>query len=147
MSNIIYNFEKLPSMPERILSALAYVSFGVIGIILLIASAILKTSLKPFVKFNVYQSILIGFIFAALQVTFDLLAGLLQLLNIIPFVGTILNSFFLFIVYYLMGFPILFNMPILKLAVLGLIIYLTIMTFRGKTPFLPLISPSIKRFI
>jgi len=145
MSNIIHNFEKLPSMPERLLSALAYISFGAVGIILLIASALMKTNLRPFVKFNVYQSILIGFAFAILQVTFDLITAFLQLFNYIPVIGTFLNSLFLFIIYYLMGFPILFGMPLLKLIILILIIYLTIVTFRGKTPYLPIISNAIRR--
>ena len=145
MSNIIHNFEKLPSMPERLLSALAYISLGIIGFIMWIASAILKTKLKPFVKFNVYQSILIGLIFAALQITFELLTALLQFLNVIPVIGTLLNSFFLFIVYYLMGFPILFGLPLLKLFVIAFIIYSTIITFKGKTLYIPFISNAIRR--
>ena len=98
MSNNIYNLSKLPSMPERILSALAYFTFGIVGLILIIASALLKTGLKPFVKFNVYQSVLLGFIFGFLQVTYDLIDGLFQLLQIIPFLGKLLYSLFQFIV-------------------------------------------------
>ncbi len=146
MSNNIHNFNKIPSMPERVLSALAYFSFGIVGIILIIASAIMKIGLKPFVKFNAYQSILIAFIFWGIQLTFDLIVGILQLLNFIPFIGSFLNSFFYFIVFYLMGFPILFGFSLLASALIILLLYLTIMTFKGKTPYLPWISNLVKRF-
>ena len=147
MGSNTYNFSKSPSMPEKVLSALAYISFGVVGIILIIASALMKTNLKPFVKFNVYQAILIAFIFWALQITFELIVGVLQFLNIIPFVGSFLNSFFHFIFYYLMGFPILFGFPLLKLCIVLLIFYLTLMSLLGKEPFVPYISSNIKRFL
>ena len=147
MGGNIYNFSKIPSMPERVLSALAYVSCGIIGIVLIIASALIKTNHKPFVKFNVYQSILIAFIFWVLQITFELIVGILQFLNIIPFVGSFLNSFFHFIFYYLMGFPILFGFSLLSSFIVLLILYLTILALLGKEPYVPFISPNIKRFV
>ena len=148
MGSNIYNFSKIPSMPERVLSALAYLSCGVIGIVLIIVSALIKTNLKPFVKFNVYQAILIAFIFWALQVTFELIVGLLQVLNIIPFVGSFLNSFFHFIFYYLMGFPVLFDkFSLLSSFIVLLFLYLTVMSLLGKEPFVPVISTNIKRFL
>ncbi len=147
MGSNVYNFSKIPSMPERVLSALAYFSCGVVGIILIIIAAFIKTNLKPFVKFNVYQSIFIAFLFWALQVTFDLIVGILQFLNIIPFVGTLLNSFFHFLFYYLMGFPLLFSLSLLSLLIILLILYLTIMSLLGKEPYVPFISSNIKRFI
>ncbi len=147
MGSNVYNFSKIPSMPERVLSALAYLSCGIIGIVLIIASALIKTNLKPFVKFNVYQAILVAFIFWVLQVTFELIVGLLQLLNIIPFVGSFLNSFFHFIFYYLMVFPVLFRFSLLSLCIVLLILYLTLMSLLGKEPFIPVISANIKRFL
>ena len=147
MSNNIYNLSKLPSMPERILSALAYFTFGFIGVLLIIASAVLKVPLKPFVKFNSYQSILLGFIFAFLQITYDLIDGLFQLFQIVPVLGKMLYSIFQFIVYYLMSFPILFNFSLLSSAIILLLLYLTIATVLGKNPYIPLVSNAIKRFI
>ena len=147
MSNNIYNLSKLPSMPERVLSALAYFTFGIVGIVLIIASALLKIGLKPFVKFNVYQSILIGFIFGFLQVTYDLIDGLFQLLQIIPVLGKLLYSLFQFIVYYLMSFPVLFHFSLLSSAIILLVIYLTVLTIMGKNPYIPFLSDTIKRLV
>jgi len=146
MSNNIYNLSNLPSMPERVLSALAYLTFGVVGIVLIIASALLKTGLKPFVKFNVYQSILLGFILGFLQITYDLIDGLFQLLQIIPFLGKFLYSLFQFIVYYLMGFPVLFGFSLLSSAIIIAVLYLAVMTILGKNPYIPYLSDAIKRF-
>jgi len=145
MSNSIYNLNKVPSMPERILSALAYFTYGILGIILIILSAFLKIGLKPFVKFNCYQAILIGFIFGFLQLTYNIIAGFFQLLTIIPFIGPFLNSLFQFIIFYLMSFPLMIGMSLLQLAILALILYLAIFTLIGKDPYIPYISDAIKK--
>ena len=147
MVSNLRNFNKIPSMPERVLSALAYLTCGIVGIILIIASALLKIGLKPFVKFNAYQAILIGFIFGFLQLTYNLISGIFQFIGLIPLVGSFLNSFFQFIIYYLMGFPLLFGMSLLGLAMTLLILYLTVFTFLGKMPEIPYISNSIKRML
>ena len=68
--------------------------------ICIVVCVFLKVRLKPFVKFNCYQSILLGFVLAVLQLTYNLIDGLLQLLQIIPFLGAFLYSIFAFFVYY-----------------------------------------------
>ena len=134
-------------MPERILSALAYLTFGFLGMLLIIVSAITKTSLKQFVKINVYQSILLGLIFAFVQFTYNVFAAIFNLLGFIPVIGSFVNSIFQFIVYYLMGFPILFGFSLLSTVILATIIYLTVLTLLGKFPYIPFISNIIKGFI
>jgi len=147
MSNNIYNLKNIPSMPERVLSALAYLTFGIVGIILLIASALMKIELKSFVKLNVYQSILLGFILGFLQLTYGLISAIFHCISYIPFIGNFINSFFQFIIYYLMGFPILFGFSILSLFILLLIFYLIVMTLIGKAPYIPFLSDIIQRQI
>ena len=147
MSNSIRNFTNNPSMPERILSALAYLSFGVIGLVLIIISAIMKTHLKTFVKFNIYQAILISLIFFIVKYTYYLVVTILEFLKIIPAIGTLLNSFFHFLAYFLIGFPLVFGLSVVALAVFGIIIYLTVMSLMGKVPYIPFISSNIKRII
>ena len=94
MSNNVYNLKNIPSMPERILSALAYLTFGFVGMLLIIVSAITKTSLKQFVKINVYQSILLGLVFAFVQFTYNVFAAIFNLLGFIPVIGSFINSIF-----------------------------------------------------
>ena len=147
MSNSIYNFSKKPNMPERVLSALAYLTCGFVGIILIIVTVFIKVSLKPFVKFNCYQAILLGFIFAFLQCTYNLVDNLLQLLEIIPFLGKFLYSVFAFFAFYLMSFPVLFGLPLLSSIVILILFYLIIMTLLGKSPTLPYISNAIQRMM
>ena len=147
MSNNVYNLKNIPSMPERILSALAYLTFGFVGIILLIISAITKTSLKQFVKFNIFQSVLIGFLFAFVQVTYNVFAAIFNLIGYIPIIGRFINSLFQFIVYYLMGFPLFMGFSLLSLVIILLVLYLTIITLLGKFPYIPLLSNIIKGFL
>ena len=147
MSNSIYNLSRKPNMPERILSALAYLTCGFVGIILIIVTVFIKVSLKPFVKFNCYQAILLGFIFAFVQYTYTLIDSLLQLLEIIPFLGKFLYSVFAFFVYYLMAFPVLFGLPLLSSIVILILLYLIIMTLLGKSPVIPYLSNIIQRMM
>lgn len=132
-------------MPERIISALAYLTFGTVGMIMLIVAGLLKISLKPFVKFNTWQAIFIGLLFAFVQLTYNIFAMFFQLLQYIPFIGNILNSFFQFIVYYLMSFPIFMGFSILASVIILMIVYLTVLSLMGKLPYLPFISKTIKR--
>lgn len=144
MSNSVYNLKNIPSMPERVLSALAYLTLGTVGIILIITSAIIKTNLKPFVKFNVYQSILLGAIFTFIQLTYQVISGIFELIGLIPFLGSFINSFVQFILYYIMKFPILFGFSLLASIIIGTIIYLTTLSMMGKLPYIPYISRIIK---
>ncbi|MCR4880370.1 MAG: hypothetical protein K6A44_00230 [bacterium] len=134
-------------MPERILSALAYLTFGTIGLVLMIVSVISKTSLKPFVRFNSYQAILIGFLFFFIQTTYLLIDSIFQLLGLIPFIGRFIYSFFQAVIYYLMGFPVCLGFSILATIVIATIVYLTILALMGKLPYIPYISNAIKGII
>ena len=147
MSNSIYNLSKKPNMPERILSALAYLTYGIVGIILIIVTVFIKVSLKPFVKFNCYQAILLGFIFAVVQYTYILIDSLLQLLEIIPFLGKFLYSVFAFFAFYLMSYHVLFGMSLLAIIINLILLYLIVMTLLGKTPKLPYLSDIIQRMM
>ncbi len=133
-------------MPERIISALAYLTFGTVGMIMIIVSALLKISLKPFVKFNTCQAILLGLLFAFVQLTYNIFAMIFQLLQFIPFIGSFLNSFFQFIVYYLMSFPVFMGFSILATIIIFTLIYLTVLSMMGKLPYIPYISKIIKGF-
>ena len=144
MSNNVYNLKNIPNMPERIISALAYLTFGTVGMILLLASVIFKTNPKPFVKFNVWQSILLGLIFAFVQLTYNVFSMFFQLLQFIPFIGKLLNSIFQFIVYYLMNYPVFMGFSILATIIICTLIYLTVLSVMGKFPYIPYISNIIK---
>ena len=147
MSSNVYNLKNIPNMPERILSALAYLTFGTVGLVMLIISAISKTSLKPFVRFNSYQAILLGFIFFFIQTTYLVIDSIFQLIALIPFIGRFIYSFFQAIIYYLMGFPVIFGFSILASIVIATIIYLTVMALLGKLPYIPFISNAIRGII
>ena len=145
MSRNIRTNKNIISMPEKILSALAYFTCGAIGIILIVLSVLLKVNLKPFVKFNCYQAILLGFLFAFVQLTYGVISMILDFLQIIPFIGNLINSAFQFIIYYLMSFPVVFGFSLLATIIIGLILYLAIVTLMGKTPYIPYLSDAIKR--
>ena len=53
-----YSYQNnIPTMSERIIAVLSYVTSGIVGIIWLLLATITKSNLKPFLKYHIMQSI------------------------------------------------------------------------------------------
>ena len=70
------NYEPLPL--EKIISALSYLTAGVVGFIWLILGAILKLGLRPFLRYHIYQSIFLSFLFFIASIALSLILGILS---------------------------------------------------------------------
>jgi len=129
-----------PMLIDRVISVLTYLTMGFIGFIWIIISVLNKKNIKPFIKFNIFQSILISLILVVFNLAMTLF---LQIVGIIPFVG----QAFLNIYYYLFNFPIIFTLSLFNIAFISLLIYLIFNSFMGKYPEIPVISDNIRRMI
>ncbi len=151
MSRNIYNNSQQPIQTERILSALSYLTYGLIGIIWLIIAYIRKIQLRQFLNFNIVQSIIISLLISAIYLILNFIESFLSLLNYIPYVGTFINSIFQFFIFYIAGFAIIrigiFSFSLLSLFFLILIMYTGIWSFLGKTPEIPYITNNIRRLL
>ncbi len=151
MSRNIYNNSQQPIQTERILSALSYLTYGLIGIIWLIIAYIRKIQLRQFLNFNIVQSIIISLLISAIYLILNFIESFLSLLNYIPYVGTFINSIFQFFIFYIAGFAIIrigiFSFSLLSLFFLILIMYTGIWPFLGKTPEIPYITNNIRRLL
>jgi len=125
---------------DKIISALSYLTAGMIGFIWIMISQVSKKSLKPFVKYHAYQSIFISIIYYI----FSILIGIiLAFLKIIPFVG----GFALAIVFYLAQWPVFFGFSILHSAMLLILFYLIYSALIGKYAELPWVSDNVKNLV
>ncbi len=128
-----YN-EPLPL--EKIISALSYFTMGIVGFVWLVLGAILKLGLRPFLRYHIYQSIFLSFLFFIISTGLTLILGLL---SYVPFIGGLIAS-----ITFLLSTPLLGTFSILNLLFILFIGYLVITSFLGKYSYIPWVSNIIK---
>ncbi len=125
------------AISDRLISILFYFTFGMFSLIWLIFSNVAKIRITPFVNFNIYQSIFISVIFAALSCIYSIFYDLILK---IPFIGTLLYKINLFF----FETPMFFTFTLSGLLITLLMLYISAMLLIGKRPYLPIISDIIK---
>ena len=134
MSNSRYD---KPYMIERIVSALSYLSAGMIGFIWLILGVLTKSGLRPFMKYHIFQSIFLSMGY------FLLLIILEQVSIVINFVPIVRNIFSM--ITFPLVIPIIFGLSIIQILIYTLLFYLAITSFMGRYSYIPWISEIIKK--
>jgi hypothetical protein len=127
-------------MPERILSALSYLTSGMVGFVWLIVTHLRGKSLSSFARFNIFQSILLSIIIYVAGILLNILASVVQ---IIPFFGTLVMN----IVYYLVQYPIIAGNSLIGLVLIGLYLYLAFYAFTGRYGKVPYISDMVRQMV
>jgi hypothetical protein len=125
------------AISDRIFSFLSYVSAGWIGLIVLILLYFMKRSSSRFLRFNVFQAIFISLLFYVIAMG---LGYILKLLSFIPFVNLLIANITL-----LFTQGAIFDYSIIQICMLGLVIYLSIMSLLGKMPRIYWVSKIIDR--
>ncbi len=132
------NYEPLPI--EKIISILSYCTCGIVGFFWIVFGAIKNLSLRPFLKFHIYQSI---FLSVLVSVGLYLLDIVFKILSLIPFIKTIVGmATFVLIVPLVPFFGKYFSL--LNILVLLLVIYLCIGVLRNKFSYIPWVSDVIR---
>ncbi len=136
-----YKVYNLPNngdtLADRVISALTYLTMGLVGFIWVIVSFVSGKTLKPFVKFHIFQSIFISVIFYLLKIILGIILGIVKF---IPIIGNVV----LFFVFYLAQFPVIFGLSLISALLTGLIIYLAVTAFMGKYSYIPWVSDNIR---
>ena len=131
---------EIPTIFDRLISAVSYLSMGMVGFIWLVFSMVMGKPPKYFVRFHIYQSIFVSILLYVANMLFSIMLGLIK---IIPFIGSVV----LFFEYYIFQNPIIFGYSLIECAVLLLIIYLTGSALLGKYGELPWVSENIKKMV
>ena len=76
---------------EKIISVLSYISMGLIGFIWLIIAYFLKMKTRPFLMYNITQSIIISLIFALFKLLINIILSIIALVPFLDFVVALLN--------------------------------------------------------
>lgn len=126
-----------PSLSDRIVSVLAYFTFGIFSIIWIVYANIVKKPISSFLGFNLYQGIFISVVFAVISLIYSIA---INLLSLIPFIGKIALGFDIFF----NQTPLYFTFTISGLIVTLIVTYLSVMSLLGKKPYIPIVSDVVR---
>ena len=127
--------DNTPYLIERIIASLSYMTMGMVGFIWLIIGLFTKASLKPFLKYHIFQSIFISLGFAILSI---FVGWVSNILSFIPFINKLVAQ-----INFLLNMPLIFDYSILQTVIYVFLIYLAITSFAGKFSYIPWISDII----
>ena len=127
--------DNTPYLIERIIASLSYMTMGMVGFIWLIIGLFTKASLKPFLKYHIFQSIFISLGFAVLSI---FVGWVSNILSFIPFINKLVAQ-----INFLLNMPLIFDYSILQTVIYVFLIYLAITSFAGKFSYIPWISDII----
>lgn len=133
-----YNSSKYnnPYIIERLVSALSYVTAGLIGFVWLLLGIFTKSNLRPFLKYHIFQSIFLSIAYFLLIQVFGMIASII---NFIP----LIRNIFSMIIFPLM-IPVVFGFSIIQILIYTVVFYLVITSLLGRYSYLPWISDIIK---
>lgn len=127
--------DNTPYLIERIIASLSYMTMGMVGFIWLIIGLFTQASLKPFLKYHIFQSIFISLGFAVLSI---FVGWVSNILSFIPFINKLVAQ-----INFLLNMPLIFDYSILQTVIYVFLIYLAVTSFAGKFSYIPWISDII----
>ena len=125
------------SITDRLVSAVSYVTMGWGGLVWLIIMAFKRANLSRFVRYNILQSIFVSFLYFILAF---LIGVIFNLLSYVPFLNILIAKIVLFF-----NSEILFHYSIIQILIIGIILYMTLVSFNGKYPRLYMVSNLIDK--
>ncbi len=131
--------ENTPYFIERLIAALSYLTMGVVGFVWLIIGLFTQASLKPYLKFHIFQSIFISLGFTVISM---LVGWISNILSFIPLINKIVAQ-----INFLLNMPLLFDYSLLQAVIYAFIIYLAATAFIGKYSYIPWISDIIEQSV
>ena len=129
--------DNTPYLIERIIASLSYMTMGMVGFIWLIIGLFTKASLKPFLKYHIFQSIFISLGFAVLS---KFVGWVSNILSFIPLINKLVAQ-----INFLLNMPLIFDYSILQTVIYVFLIYLAVTSFAGKFSYIPWISDIIDK--
>ena len=132
--------QSFPSLLERLIAILNYITFGIVGFGWLILVAIRKVRLTPFLQYHIFQSFFLVMLYWLVSVFVSLIA---QILSFIPFIRELVLKILFFF-----NVLIIFNQfSIVTATVCIIIFYLCFTSMQGRFSYIPWVSDIIGRNI
>lgn len=126
--------EPLPM--EKLIASLSYLTMGFVGFVWLLIGIFTKNTLRPYLKYHIFQSI---FISIAYFLASAFIGFILNILSIIPVINQLVLAFTFYF-----NAPILFGFSVIEFACFAVVLYLVITSLQGKFSYIPWVSEIIK---
>ena len=121
------------SLQDRIVSALAYFTCGIMSLIWIVYANFTRKQITPFLSFNLYQAIFLSLALTVISLVYSIAVNILA---VIPVIGKMAQWFDIFF----NGTPVYFGTTISGCIVIVLLFYLILVSLMGRRPYLPLIT-------
>jgi len=137
MTSTFQNRPQPISSGEKIISAASYITTGIVGLLWIVLSAATSSKLKPFLRFHIYQSILISILYYLSTLILNLFVGIAIK---IPIVGSLVYTVY----FYLFSRKVFLGYSIVDSLILIILGYLLLCCIRGVTGNIPFITKITK---
>ena len=131
---------EIPSIFERIVVGINYITFGLVGFVYLIICAVRGGGMTSFLQYHIFQSFFLVMFYWLLTVFVSLIA---QILSFIPFINILILKLLFFF-----NNPVFFGHYSLVSGTVSLIIlYLVLTSLQGQYSYIPWVSDIIKNAV
>ncbi len=124
------------SIGDRIISVLAYFTFGIFSLIWLVFAYATRKTISQYLIYNLYQAIFVSIVLAVISLIYSIA---INFISVIPIVGNIAKSFDLFF----NQTPLYYTYTVSGLLVTLIVLYLSVISLLGLKPYLPVISDMV----
>lgn len=132
------SFSKAPiGLFDRLVSFISYLTVGWGGIIVLILMHIRKKKPSRFLAYNVHQAVFISLLFFVVSMALGLI---LKYLSYIPFINYLVAQISFFF-----NRPVFYDFSIIQLFMIGLVLYMAVVSLLGRFPRVYWVSKIIDR--
>jgi uncharacterized membrane protein len=128
---------EFPSLIDRIIAPLSYLTMGMVGFIWLIIGLFTNAKLKPFLQFHIFQSIFISLGFTVLSLFIGFLSNIL---SFIPLINKLVAQ-----IAFLLNMPLLLGYSLIQIVIYAILLYLAGTSFVGKYSYIPWVSDIIDK--
>lgn len=128
--------QNAPLPMEKLIASLSYLTMGFVGFIWLLIGIFTKNTLRPYLKYHIFQSI---FISIAYFLASAFIGFILNILSIIPVVNQLVLAFTFYF-----NAPILFGFSVIEFACFAVVLYLVVTSIQGKFSYIPWVSEIVK---
>ncbi len=124
-----------PSLIERIIGALTYLTMGMAGFIWLLITLFTGMRLKSFLQYHIFQSIFLSLAFVVISMFIGIISNIL---GFIPFINRLVAQ-----IAFLLNMQFIFNYSLIQTVIYAFLFYLAIGAFMGRYSYIPWISDII----
>ena len=124
-----------PSLTDRLLAVLTYITAGMVGVVWLIVCAVRGAFPERFLMFHIMQSVFLSLCYFIVNFIFW---HVVEFLSIIPFINGLTRQLI-----FLFNSPFLAGYSIMQCLIYGTVVYLVVFSAVGLYAYIPWISKVI----